>query len=346
MKKISIRKIKLTEFEKAAVKLSVFYVVIVMAISVTFSVSLYKISSREVDRGVGKTFGIINQYSPDYSPPGFESLDLLRSKQVDEISDHLKTNLFYYNLVILAMASVLGYFLARKTLAPLEKSMESQKRFTADASHELRTPLTAMRTEIEVALRNEELSIRESRQLLKSNIEEISKLEHLSDVLIKLARYQEIRANFQAIDISEVLVESFERLQSLAESKKIIFKNQLKSVKVLGDKGALVELFVIILDNAIKYSDKGKRIEISVDLARGGAKVMIRDHGIGIRALDLPHIFDRFYRADSSRTKDGVCNGYGLGLALAKEIVGVHGGDISVSSIVGKGSEFTVFLKA
>jgi signal transduction histidine kinase len=339
---------KFDEFDWAAIKLSVFYVVIAMFISVLFSFTIYRASTFELGRGLGKTFGIFDQVSPDRMPPEFENFESMRMEQIKQIESQLKSKLIYINLAILLISSSLSYFLAKKTLMPLKVAMDSQNRFTADASHELRTPLTAMRAEIEVALRNGKTTIGEARKLLRSNIEEIIKLETLSDALLKLARYQRGVEEMKIVDIQATIVEAFERVQPLADRRSIEFKNNLKNLKVLGDKQSLVELFVIILDNAIKYSGKGKKIEINVSATGGGVKTEIKDNGIGIKASDLNHIFERFYRADISRLKDTTepCNGYGLGLALAKEIVDAHSGNISVVSSPGKGTRFTVFLKS
>jgi signal transduction histidine kinase len=334
---------KFSAFEWAAVKLSVFYVLIAMTISISFSILLFNISKDELGRGLGKTFKIINQCSLQKLPPGFEDLEHARVEQINEVNDNLQLKLIYFNLAILILSWALSYFLARKTLHPLEEAMDSQKRFTADASHELRTPLAAMRVEIEVALRDKNLSKEEARALLNSNIEEISKLENLSDALLKLARYQHNGFEFSKLDISNIVVEAYEKIEKLAKAKNIEFKNEIISADVSGEKGSLVELFVILLDNAVKYSDKDSKIEINIVKVQNQVLVKIKDHGDGIKASDFPHIFDRFYRADSSRAKTKI-DGYGLGLSLAKQIVSLHGGEISAKSTLGKGSEFTVIL--
>lgn len=333
---------KVSAFEWAAIKLSVFYVLIAMVISISFSVAIFNISKNELGRGIGRTFRVINQCSLEKLPPGFENLEHARVEQISEINNHLKGQLIYFNLIILLISSGLSYFLARKTLHPLEQAMESQNRFTADASHELRTPLAAMRAEIEVAIRDKNLSKDEAKKILESNIEEISKLEILSDTLLKLARYQHNGFKFTKIHVSSVVVEAYEKVESLAKEKNINFENSLKDLKVLGDKQSLVELFVILLDNAIKYSEKGKTIQIRTFEKDNNVVVSIKDRGAGIKASDLPHIFDRFFRADHSRGKR--VNGYGLGLSLAKQIVELHSGEIFVTSTSGKGSEFTVIL--
>src|SRR4030042_2699111 len=171
-------------FKAAYLKLTFFYVLIAMAISICFSLAIYNISSREIGRGLGPQNGIFREIIPN----DFENL---RNQQIQKSNTRLKINLFYYNLVIFVLSMVGSYFLARRTLRPIEEAMESQSRFTADASHELRTPLTAMKAEIEVALRDKKMGLSESKKLLKSNLEEIEKLEKLSSALLTLTRIQE-----------------------------------------------------------------------------------------------------------------------------------------------------------
>lgn len=349
-------------FRSATLKLTLFYILIAMAVSVSFSIAIYNISSNELERGFGRQTGILRDISLDTlqntSLPDFEKsrLDLLT-----ESDSNLKNNLIYFNLLILLLSSGAGYFLARKTLRPLEETMEAQSRFTADASHELRTPITAMRTEIEVALRDKMLNFSSAKKLLQSNLEETSKLESLSNALLKLTNSQaDVKKTFHKVALSELIIESYEKVESLADHKSIKFETNLylkdkeeKSVKrntssdieIQGDKQSLIELFVILLDNAIKYSPEKSTIKISVDKADGHALIKIKDQGMGIKACDLPHIFDRFYRADHSRCKEKI-SGYGLGLSIAKNIADLHGGSVSAKSEPGKGSEFVVKLRA
>ncbi|MCX6809985.1 MAG: HAMP domain-containing sensor histidine kinase [Candidatus Berkelbacteria bacterium] len=314
-----------------------------MAISISFSVAIYNISTFEVGRGVGRTFKVVNLCAPEHLPPGFENLEHARIQQIEEISAHLKNNLFYFNFVILVISSALSYFLAKKTLHPLELAMDSQNRFTADASHELRTPLAAMRAEIDVALRDKKMTLGEAKKLLNSNIEEIKKLEALSDSLIKLAQYQNTKNDFADLDISNILVEAYEKVEVLAKKKNIVFENDIKGLNIKGDKQALVNLFVILIDNAIKYSSKNSKIKIETIKKEKHVIIKISDGGSGIKQEDLPHIFDRFYRADTSRNKEKI-NGFGLGLSIAKNIVEFHNGKISAKSKEGEGSEFTIIL--
>jgi len=322
-------------FKSTYLKLTFFYVLIVMAISVSFSIAIYQISSREIGRGLGPQSGIFRNMTDDF--------ENIRNQQIEESSNRLKTNLFYYNLAILILSSIGGYFLARRTLKPIEEAMEAQNRFTADASHELRTPLAAIRAEIEVALRDRKFSFSDSKKLLKSNLEEIEKLENLANALLKIARVQEEKKDFEILSLDEVIIEAFEKVEKLADKKEIEFDNKFIRVNIKGDQQSLVELFVVLLDNAIKYSQEKSKINILMKKERNDISIKIKDHGIGIKASDLPYIFNRFYRADTSRSKEKI-DGYGLGLSIAKQIVDFHGGKISAKSTPGKGSEFTVLL--
>ena len=329
-------------FKIAYLKLTAFYVAIIMLISVSFSFAIYNISAQEIGRGLGKQSMMMRDI--EESSPVFQQLDRLRQDQIDQINGNLQRNLVYFNLLILIISSIASYFFARWTLLPIEESMEAQNRFTADASHELRTPLTAMRTEIEVALRDRMIDLGKSKELLSSNLDEISKLESLTGALLKLARHDgKAVKGFSRLLLSDLVVEAYEKVESLAREKNISFDNKFEDVYVNGDRQSLIELFVILLDNAVKYSPKKKQVDISISKTDHTALISVSDRGIGIKSSDLPHIFDRFYRADHSRNKEKA-DGYGLGLSIAKNIVELHQGKISVKSKAGEGSEFIVKL--
>lgn len=324
----------------AVIKLSLFYVFIIMTISAAFSISLYNISTNEIDRGLGRQSQIVGMMGQN---PIMVEIDRIRDEQLQESQNHIILNLVYFNLLILVLSAAGSYFFAKKTLEPIGEAMEEQNRFTADASHELRTPLTAMKTEIEVALRDQKLSLTDSKKLLESNLEEIAKLESLSNALLKIAKNDNIKLEFQKVNLQDIIIESFEKIEGLATEKSIKFKNRLLNVVVEGNSQNLIELFVILLDNAIKYSPKNSKIEIEMEEQDKSVLVKIIDEGIGIKASDLPYVFNRFYRADSSRNREKI-SGYGLGLSIAKQIVELHHGAIAVESTLEKGSQFSIFL--
>lgn len=332
-------------FKSAYLRLTVYYVLIIMTISLTFSLIIYRASSKEIKRGLDRQWQTITDIPVNdfFQDPAF-NFQQIGKKQLKESLSRLTAELIYLNLAILVLSSFGSYFFAKKTLEPIEDMVDAQNRFTADASHELKTPLAAMRSEIEVSLRDRDFNLASAIHLLTSNLEEISKLESLSNALLKLARYQnEVKTTFSQVDLQEVIVAAYEKIQSLADVKEIEFETDLKSTLIVGDEQSLAELFLIILDNAVKYSPPKSNVSISCYIEAKRAIVKIKDKGYGIKASDLPFIFNRFYRADTSRSKDKVA-GYGLGLSIAKRIVELHQGTISVASQPAKGTEFTISL--
>ena len=327
-------------FHSAALKLTVWYLAIIMVLSIGFSVVLYNLSSGDLRRNIERQLGVFYRVLP---PDDFDSFAALRQRQLHQDLNHLKGNLVSFNLVVLAVGGGASYFLARRTLRPIEESLDAQKRFTGDASHELRTPLAAMRSEIEVALRNPKLTKAEAVTLLKSNLEEVDKLRSLSDGLLQLASEEGKAPDFTKVSIKEAVDEVVARHTKNLTDKKIDLQRSIKDVSVKGDRQSLTELINIIFDNAIKYSRSGGRISIDVARKNKQAIIAISDNGEGITAVDLPNIFERFYRTDISRSKSA-SEGYGLGLAIAKKIADMHSGFIEVKSAPAKGSTFTIHL--
>lgn len=332
-------------FKTAYLKLTAFYVLIVMMVSISFSVAIYKISSKEINRGLGRQNGILRE-SPSFGSIN-DVLEEIREQQIKESNKRLSANLVYFNWLILILATISSYFFARYTMKPIEESYESQNRFTADASHELRTPLAAMKSEIEVNLRDPAFSMQEAKELLNSNLEEIAKLEKLSSALLKLAsNNSKSKASFKKISLAEAAKEASRKFSKVYTNKNIKLTNNLSEAYIMGDKDSVVELISIFLDNAYKYSSSNTEVILTVGQNKDGAFISIKDQGVGIKATDLPHIFERFYRADHSRNKERA-SGYGLGLSIATSLVDLHRGQIKVKSSPDKGSEFSIiFSKA
>jgi signal transduction histidine kinase len=220
--------------------------------------------------------------------------------------------------------------------------VDVQKRFTADASHELRTPLTAIKTEIEVGLRDEKLSLADAKKLLNSNLEEVEKLQHLSESLLKVARFEN-HLDKQPTNIKEVILEAYRQVEKQAKKHNIDFDFKLEDRTATIDPAQIRELMIILLDNAIKYSPSGSVVTVRSTTINQLLNIQVADNGQGIKEMDLPYIFNRFYRADHSRTKN-TTNGYGLGLSIAQTIAENHKGQITVDSKVGNGTTFTVIL--
>ncbi len=330
--------------KSAAFKLTLWYLGIILVLCGLFSVALYRESAMQLDENAAhQRIAISRLPLPDI----FESrrTEFLQNmdNQLDDDHRRLVLRLVVLNLATLLLGGVAAYALARRTLRPIQRSMEAQGRFTADASHELRTPLTAMRTEIEVALREKQLSTAEARGLLASNLEEIAKLESLSAGLLRLARFDSglNPAAISQIPVRELFDEAVHRFQSRITQRKVKLDIQSGDETVAGDRDSLIELIAILLDNAIKYSASGSKITLGSSAAGHSVGMSVSDEGSGIKPADIPHIFDRFYRADSSRSK-GHIDGYGLGLSIAKRIADIHHGHIAVESVPDKGTTFRI----
>jgi signal transduction histidine kinase len=232
-------------------------------------------------------------------------------------------------------------------IARLEQSFREVRRFTADASHELRTPLAVIRTEAEVAL-NQPLSAADNQQLLGSILEECERLTRLTDQLLTLAREDAGSAGLAvraALDLPALVLGAAETMRALAEVRGVTLTAEANGpLSVQGDEVRLRQVLYNLLDNAIKYTSPGGRVEVAVARQQGFAVVRIRDNGIGIPAEHLSRVFDRFYRVDKARSRAE--GGTGLGLSIARSIVTAHDGQIELTSKPGEGTTCTVRLPA
>jgi heavy metal sensor kinase len=231
-----------------------------------------------------------------------------------------------------------------ETLARLENSVGQMKQFTASISHELRTPLTTLRGETEIALLQAS-SVEEYKRVLASQLEEFDKLSHMINQLLILASAEagEIQWREQSVDLSALVGSLVDQLEPVATAKKITLEtNTQPNINVRGDASWIERVILNLLDNSIKFTPNGGHVRVSVRSENGEAALRVEDTGIGIQPESLPHIFERFYRAEPSRSKQ--IEGVGLGLALVKWIVDRHRGRIHAQSQPGKGSCFAVWL--
>lgn len=331
-------------FTSARLKLTAWYLLIIMVVSIAFSIGMYRILTSEFDR-FERMQRFRQQINFQEGMEFFPRRPLLDPQLINETKNRIRAILVLVNLGILAASSAAAYFLAGRTLKPIKEMVDEQNRFITDASHELRTPITSLKSEIEVSLRDQKLNLADTKKLLKSNLEEVDNLQALSDSLIRLTQYQSIndRINFGQISLADVVSEALRKVSHLSKQKKITFKNEVNELTLNGDEQNLVELFVILLDNAIKYSGERKVVSVISRKTNDHIIVEVRDQGVGVTRDEIPHLFERFYRGDKSRTKKNT-PGYGLGLSIAKQIVEKQGGTISVESEPGKGSTFTIYL--
>jgi heavy metal sensor kinase len=216
-------------------------------------------------------------------------------------------------------------------------------RFTADASHELRTPVSVIRTGAELALRKQRPE-QEYRESLAQILHESEKVSQMIDQLLVLARADSGPAvlPLTRTNLREPLIDACAEASPLAEAKQQIFSENvpLESLWVRGDPSSLERLFLILLDNAVKYTPNGGKIDVHLNADGGFAVAEIRDTGVGIAPEHIPHVFDRFYRVDPSRARES--GGTGLGLAIGHWIAEAHHGEIRVASQSSKGSSFQV----
>ena len=333
---------ELSHYNTPRNRLALTYLGIIMVLSISFSALFYRESSHQATAGFR---GQVTQLRDNlyFAPPA--RLQQIRDAGVDRFNHSLLTRLIYLNLIMLAGGAWLSYLLAVRSLKPMEEAMDAQSRFTSDAAHELRTPLTAMKTEIEVALRAKKLLASESRELLTSNLEEISKLEALTEALLRLAKnsHQPDPDSWKDVKLTDVFSAAAGRVAQAAKERGITFALPLPSTeKLRADYDQLVELFVILFDNAVKYGKDQSAVTVEAMKNDESYVIKVTDQGSGIKKADLHHIFDRFYRADASRNK--TTTGYGLGLSVADAIVKSHAGTISAHSKVGTGTTFVVTL--
>jgi len=303
-------------FNAARRNLTAWYILILMSVSIAFSVVIYRGMSIEVER-----FARLQQvrFERRFDEFGIPPPLMVDDEIINEMKQHIVVVLFGLNGAILIVMGGIAYLLAGKTLAPIQKMMEEQNRFISDASHELKTPLTAMKSTLEVYVRDPKMTLPEAKQVLSDNIEEVNRLQTLSESLLTLSENQmgNIAQSFTQLDLKTIFTKTFNIIKHSADNKKIeVHILKIPHQKIDGNEGKLIELFTIILDNAIKYSPDKSIISLSGELTNKGIEIIIRDKGIGIDSHDISHVFDRFYRSDSARSKVGT-GGYGLGLSIA-----------------------------
>lgn len=336
-------------FRSARLRLTAWYLLIIMLVSTAFSVVLYRDLIGEVERFArAQQVRIERRYYDEYPgfpiPPPVITFDL---DLVAEARQRIIVTLLLVNGTIFLLAGGLGYILAGKTLEPIKEMMDEQNRFISDASHEFRTPLTALKSMIEVNLRDRHLTLREARRVLAESIDETDKLQLLSDGLLRLAQFQKPAGimHFQKIPLSKPIRYAIAKIQTIADTRHVRIADNTAEYEIEGNAASLAELFIILLDNAVKYSHDGGTVSVSDTVSDGSVTISVRDTGIGIDEKDLPHIFDRFYRSDTARSKP-LTGGYGLGLSIAKNIVAAHHGSIGVESRIQNGTVFSVRLPA
>lgn len=326
-------------FQSARLKLTAWYLLIIMLVSGSFSIAFYRASTNEIQRVIDRIHYVQSQSSQLLLPAPPDTVITLHDLQ--DIKTRLQIALLLVNGFIFILAGGAGYFLAGRTLRPIQVMVDEQNQFISDASHELRTPIATLRAEMEATLLEKRLGDKEARQLIESNLEELSKLQELANSLLQLAVSEGESIANDTISLHDVMQTAFKKVAPMAKKKQITFTISHIDGKVKGNKSGLVEVFVNLFDNAIKYSPEKKHVIVAMANKKHSAVISVKDEGVGIASSDLPHIFDRFYRADKSRSQ---ADGHGLGLSIAKKIVTAYNGSMTVTSTIQKGTTFTVTL--
>ncbi len=315
-------------FVWARIKLSALYLLIVAVIFIIYSVAIYtNVSDRAWD-----------------NPPTIRNLG--EQTIYDQAVDGTRSLIFLVDGVVFVISAGLSYLLAGYTLRPIKEALTAQTAFSADASHELRTPLAVMRTGIEVLLRRKEPLSKEAQKVLRSNLEEIQSMSRMAEQLLALSRGQEpAERSFEIVEMGIVVGAIIEKFSHIASEKSIkLTTGTLERVRVRGDVWELERMLQNIIANAIAYTQKGGSVDVSLFNENNMALISVVDTGIGIAEKDIPHLFERFYKADSARMDRG--SGSGLGLSIVKQIVDSYKGTITIESTVGNGTKVLVKIPA
>ena len=252
-------------------------------------------------------------------------------------------------LLFLLMAGGIGYFAAGRALVPIRRSFDTQRRFVADASHELRTPLSVIQASLDVVEKEEQDRLSPfSQQVIADLKQEVRRMGRLTGDLLTLARSdaEGMELRRESFDLQELLQRAQRTMQPQAEDQQVaVVLTPGNSLPVLADPDRIFQLLLVLLDNAVKYSPAGGNVSLTatrLNGENGKALITVADTGPGVPLADQEKIFDRFYRLDSSRSREA--GGAGLGLAIARAIAKAHGGSISVVAAPTGGSIFKVFL--
>lgn len=263
------------------------------------------------------------------------------TKAAEQINraDDLSRRIPYYGPAHNEIGSLVGSF--NQTLERLETLFTSQQRLLADVSHELRTPLTVIKGNADLMRRMKSLDY----ESLTSIDQEAGRLSRLVGGLLLLAQAEsgKLALAMQRVELDLLLTEVFQEMSVLAGNRVSVHLNEIDQVYVNGDRDRLKQVLINLVANAIQYTPQGGDIFLSLDTIKEQARIICRDTGPGIPAEDLPHIFERFYRAEKSRTR-GKTTSFGLGLSIANWIVERHGGRIEVNSREGVGTTFAIWL--
>lgn len=307
-----------------------------MTVCLLFSGIIYSTAAQEFDRPLPPNSQLLALDSESAI-----SLQQARQQRADEAKHNVLLNLATLNILTLVLGAATSYLFAKRTLQPIKDTLAAQARFTSDASHELRTPLAVMRAEAEIALRDTKPSVKSLKSVVTSSLEEVERLQQLTDRLLALSNTQ--LPELAEFTVGEVIHASVLRFTAAAKQKNITLRIKAKDLPAYGNADTIGDILAILLDNAIKYSPAKTTVTIASQQQGNHTLITVTDQGSGIPDDALEHIFDRFYRADQSRSKLHV-EGHGLGLALARRLAQQNNAHLTATNNKSRGATFTLTL--
>ncbi len=318
-------------FHTARARLTFIYVTILMVILFLSSSILYSAFASQLKVRYAR-----------FPMPGREMPGVPPSRQ--EVLKDLTDSLVVVNGLLLVGAGVLSYWLAGITLRPIQASYDRQRRFLGDASHELRTPLSILQLEFEQELRESTVTL-ERKERVESHLEEVGRMTRLVNDVLSLSRLDD-RAAFEVafvpLDLASILRRVVERLQVMASTHEVTLTLEMspETVWVLGQEDLLMQALTNVVKNAITYNAPKGSVEVVLRVNGDRVVVTVKDTGVGMKEEELAHLFERFYRADSSRSRQ--TGGSGLGLSIVQAIMHRLGGSVVVASVAGQGTQVTL----
>jgi signal transduction histidine kinase len=318
------------EFQKALLRLTGLYVLILMILAFICSVWLLGVAGREISTTL------------DLAGPGAQI-----TTGVEDIGEHsrqrLQHSLIFFNVFVFGAGTLASYLLAKRTLRTIEQNNRAQQEFVTDASHELRTPLTALKTELQLAQRQAKtLTASDYKAVIGSALEEVVRLSALSERLLQLASAP-LESTNATSSLGAALSAARKQLRQPITAKQLKVTLLSADIDLQISRDDLVEVLVIILDNAIRYSPKNSEIALNYSVRGEFVLITIQDQGPGINPDDLPYIFDRFYKGKTKKSIPD--NGHGIGLSVARKIVLAAGGNIQADDQPKTGASISIKLR-
>lgn len=333
--------IKLGIFEKTYIKLSLYYIAIIMFFSIAFSISNYRIATMENQAIFRRQMGVLRDIPSPRLIPGYNIDNIIEEQrmELDKSNQKILMRLISLNVGVLIFGYICSYYLARRSLEPIKESNKRLSTFASDASHELRTPLTSLKASTELNIIEKDID--KIKASLHENLNEINSFEYLINrILLSAESSNIIKSNAVSIDLDKIVDSVISSLEPKINANGIKIIKKIGKNKIHTDKTILTQILNEVIDNAIKYSPHNSSITIKSTKKGGHHIISIIDQGIGINKNDINKIFNKFYRGEKSRSSGG----YGIGLSLVSDYVKMLGGRIKINSVENEGTTFSLII--